>query len=360
VTGRLRFGLVGGGWRAEFFLRVAQALPDRFEVVGAVVRDPDKGRALEQGWGVPTHRTLDGLLGPTAQTPDFVVVSVLREAAPAIIRSLAERGVPVLTETPAAPDVAGLLELWPLLVQGAVVEVAEQYHLQPLLRTQIELARSGLLGPVTHAQVSVAHDYHGVSILRRLLGVGAEEAVVTAHAFTAPLVEGATRSGPPRAHALVDTVQTIAYLDYGDRTGVFDFTKGQYFSWVRTNRLLARGPLGEVRDEEVRFVRPDLTQMLWRIERVATGVNGNHEGHVLRGLIAGDEWRYRNPFEPARLSDDELAVAELLVRMGERVRGGPSVYSFAEAAQDHYLQLVVQQSVREGRPVRATAQPWAW
>ena len=359
-TKPIRFAIVGGGWRAGFYLRVADELPELFEVVGVVVRDPQKGRALESAWHVPTHRTLRSLLAAVPTAPLFVVVSVLREAAPQIIRDVAHLGLPVLAETPTAPDVAGLVELWPTVRDGAVVEVAEQYHLQPLIRSQIGIARSGLLGTVTHAQVSVAHDYHGISVLRRLLAVGAEDARITAHVFSAPLVDGPTRHGPPASFSVSDAAQTIAYLDFGDRTGLVDFTKGQYFSWVRTNRLLARGPHGEIMNDEVRFVRPDATTMRWRIERVQLGLDGNHEGHVLRGLVAGDAWHYVNPFEPARLSDDELAVAELLRRMAARALGGPPVYGFAEAAQDHYLQLLVQESAREGRTLRSHPQPWAW
>ena len=29
-----RFGVVGSGWRSEFFVRVARLMPDRFECVG--------------------------------------------------------------------------------------------------------------------------------------------------------------------------------------------------------------------------------------------------------------------------------------------------------------------------------------
>ena len=28
----IRFGVVGSGWRAEFFVRMARLMPDRFEV----------------------------------------------------------------------------------------------------------------------------------------------------------------------------------------------------------------------------------------------------------------------------------------------------------------------------------------
>ena len=58
------FAIVGGGWRAEFFLRVARALPDTLYAEAMVVRDPAKGKALEEEWGVQTFRTVDELKTP--------------------------------------------------------------------------------------------------------------------------------------------------------------------------------------------------------------------------------------------------------------------------------------------------------
>ena len=56
------FGIIGGGWRAEFFLRIARSLPERFRVAGMLVRDAAKGARLEAAFGVPTVRAP----GPTA------------------------------------------------------------------------------------------------------------------------------------------------------------------------------------------------------------------------------------------------------------------------------------------------------
>ena len=42
------------------------------------------------------------------------------------------------------------------------------------------------------------------------------------------------------------------------------------------------------------------------------------------GITLGDEWVYRNPFVPARLTDDEIAVATCLERMVAYVEGGPA------------------------------------
>ena len=141
--------------------------------------------------------------------------------------------------------------------------------------------------------------------------------------------------------------------------GVYDFAPEQYFSWIRANRLLIRGDRGEINDLEVRYLQDFRTPMFHSIRRVDTGEGGNLEGRFVRGLIAGDEWVYRNPFMPGRLSDDELAIAECLARMSAHVDGGPEFYSLAEATQDHYLQLLMQQAVTTGEVVTSTRQPWA-
>lgn len=48
---KVEFGIIGTGWRTEFFLRIAKALPERFEISSIMVRDESKGKALEQKWG---------------------------------------------------------------------------------------------------------------------------------------------------------------------------------------------------------------------------------------------------------------------------------------------------------------------
>ena len=83
------------------------------------------------------------------------------------------------------------------------------------------------------------------------------------------------------------------------------------------------------------------------------------EGHYLKGIQLGEQWIYRNPTVPARLSDEEIAMADVLQGMGEYARGGPEVYPLAEAMQDHYLGLLIRESAETGQTLIARAQPWA-
>ena len=349
--------IVGGGFRTVAFLRVAHELPAHFRVCGVVARRTTAARAIEAEWNVPTFGSVDELL--RSCSPDFVVVAVMPSDAPELIAELARRKIPVLTETPPAPAIATLLPLLNLVQAGSSIQVAEQYHLEPLLGSQIAITRSGMLGTVGEASVSVCHDYHGMSVLRRMLGIGFENATITAHERVAPLIAGPTRAGDPQEEHLLNETHTSAWLDFGDRLGSYDFSSDQYRSWIRSHSVLVRGDRGELRDERVRSLDQSGAPLHRSITRVAAGGAGNHEGLFLRGLALGDEWTYVNAFAPARLADDELSIAALLMGMQDYVHGGPEVYSLAEAAQDHYLQLAIKRAVISGEPVRTETQPWA-
>ncbi|MFJ6002769.1 Gfo/Idh/MocA family protein [Arthrobacter sp. NPDC092385] len=354
---RIRFGIVGSGWRSEFFLRVARELPDRFEVTGLVTRDEATGRRIRGEWNVRPFASVDDLVAGTS--PSFVVVSVPRDVAPRAIRHLAGLNVPVLTETPPAPDVEALASLYPLVGRGAIIQVAEQYHLSPLLRSQLRVAASGRLGDISQVLVAQCHDYHAVSIMRRALGVGFDDVSITAARFRSPLVKGPDREGDPREEVTVTADQLSARFDFGDRLGVYDFAEQQYFSWIRANRLLIRGHRGEINDAELQYLDDAGYPVATTFRRVAAGEGGNLEGFFLRGIMAGSEWVFRNGFIPARLSDDELAIAECLQRMSDRVQGGPDLYSLAEASQDHYLSLLMQEAAITGEAVRSRRQVWS-
>ncbi len=65
--------------------------------------------------------------------------------------------------------------------------------------------------------------------------------------------------------------------------------------------------------------------------------------------MAGDQWWYRNPFIPGRISDDEIAIATCLDAMATYLKTGQGYYGLAEACQDHYLALLIDQALRTGR-----------
>ena len=353
------FAIVGAGWRAEFFLRIVRACPDQFSITGMVVRNAEKGRAVEEKWGVRAFRSLDDLLSATA--PRFVVTSVPGRANPEIIKDLVRRGVPALSETPPALTLEAMVDLYETVAKhNGKVQVAEQYHLQPLHFARLACARSGRLGAISQAQVSYAGAYHGVSLIRRFLGVRFEDAVIRSMIFKSPIVKGPDRKGPPAKEEIAaDRPQALAWFDFGGRFGALDFVGDQYFSWIRDKRMLIRGERGEMTGDGVVYLKDYLTPVSLPFVRQVGGADGNLEGNYLKGVQLGDEWLYRNPFAPAPLTDEELAIAGCLAAMDETARTGKDFYSLAEACQDQYLSLIADKAAKTGETVRTQPQAWA-
>jgi len=352
----IRFGVIGTGWRTKFFLRVAHARPDLFEAAGVVTRDVEKAKEWVKPYTCPLFGSLDELL---TQKPMYVITSVPRSVNPAIITELVEKNMPVLSETPPAATVEEMEALYQLVQNGAKIAVAEQYYLQPHHEVRINLANSGKMGRISQAQVSVAHGYHGISLIRRLLGITYEDVTISARKFVSPVIHGLERYGLPEKEELIDSTQTIAQLDFGDKLGIFDFAGEQYRSYIRKQRILVRGDRGELINDRVNYLQDYRTPIQLDFERRNAGESGNLEGYYFKGIQLGAEWVYHNPLAPAALSDEDIAIGQCMLKMADYVGGAEPFYSLAEACQDRYLDIIMAQSLEEGIPIRTTQQIWA-
>ncbi|MDG4807770.1 Gfo/Idh/MocA family oxidoreductase [Micromonospora sp. WMMD1120] len=357
-TPQTRFGLIGSGWRGEFFLRLARSLPERFRATGVVTRTEARGAEVSAKWGVPSFRTAAELLAH--ERPDFVIVSVPWPVTPDATRELVAAGVPVLAETPPAPDLAGLRALWSDVGGSGLVQVAEQYLLMPGHAARLALVRAGVLGEPTSVQISSTHLYHAVSLIRGLLGVGYDAAEVNARAFVAPLANPLSPAGWSGDDTPQQMSTTLATIDFGGRMGLYDFTDNQWWNPLRGRRLVVRGSRGELVDDSVvRLVDPT-TPVESSLIRRQTGLDLNLEGLDLKHISFDGEVVYRNPFVGSGMSDDDIAVADILVRAGAWARDeGPAPYPLAEACQDHLISVAIEESVRTGAPVVTTRQAWA-
>ncbi|WP_041292875.1 Gfo/Idh/MocA family oxidoreductase [Kineococcus radiotolerans] len=352
-----RLALTGGGFRAGLHLDLLRRLPELFEVTGVLARGEASAAAATRR-GLPVHRDLDGLL---RAAPDVVVVSVPPAAAPGLVRELAGRGAAVLTETPPAADLAGLRALWEAVGPSGRVQVAEQYPLSPHNAARAEVVRRGLLGTPTSVQVSSTQLHHAAALLRGFLGVGARPARVVATATTAPLADPITRAGWTGSAHERPQVTTVATLDFGDgRSALYDFTETQTRNPLRARRLVVRGSAGELVDDRLVRLADPVTVLTSSIERRQTGQHQDLQGADLDHLALDGRVLFRNPFAGARLSDEEIAVTELLLRAAAWGRGeAPGPYPLAEAAQDHLLGLAIGASLAAGGPVVTAQEAWA-
>jgi len=343
--------MIGAGWRAEMFQRVSTGL-DTVDCVGAVVRSP-------RPYPVPTFGSLAECV--EAVHPDFVLTAVPWPDTPGFIQQAVALGLPVLAETPPAPDLEGLRSLWATVGGSHLVQVAEQYLMMPSHAGRGALVRSGAIGRPTQVQVSSTHQYHAVSLIRGLLGVARGPVTVRAVKLEAPLVDPLTKAGWTDDEAAKPATNTIATLDFGDgRSGVYDFTDNQWHNQLRFRRLSVRGSAGELlNDEVVRMVAPR-TLVRTPLVRRQTGYDMDLDGFDTDTITFGDEVLYRNPYPGRRWSDEEIALGTLLERTGAWVRGeGPEPYPLADGAQDHLIALAIEEAAASDRTVTTTTEAWA-
>ncbi len=353
-----RFGIIGGGWRAQQFLRLTRLLPAQVEVVGLVGRSREAADAMAARWGVPAYGSIAEL--KSAQRPEFVVSAVPWAEAPGVVEAAVELGLPILSETPPAPDIDGLRRLWQAVGSSGLVQVAEQYPLMPSHASRLELVRRGAIGTVTSVQVSSTHLYHAVALMRAFLGVRCELATVSARTFVAPLIDPLARDRWTDDDRPKDARTTIATIDFGGSMGLYDFTDNQWHNQLRSRRILVRGSAGEIsNDEVVRLVGPR-TIVRTPLVRRQTGYDLDLDGFDTDHISVGEAILYRNPFPGLRLNDDEIAISTLLTAMAAWVRcNGAAPYPLADACQDHLVSLAIEQSASTGSQVTTSVEAWA-
>ena len=339
---RPRIAVVGSGWRAEHFFRIIEALPGRFDLAAvAVRRETEVARLAERGIAAVTElRELGGV------EPDFVVVATPADANAAVCEALASNGHSVLLETPPGVNNDDLDRMLALERDGADIQVAEQYPHQPLLAARLAVIASGRLGEITSADVSVAHGYHGVALLRAALGVGIDDFQVSAQSHRSEIAIGPDRAGPPSQSGFGTSVRTVARITFGEQLGIYDWTDDQYFSWIRGLRFVVRGTRGELDGLDVKYLLDDGTPVQQTLRRWDTGLEGNLEQPGHRGYLLGDEWVYENPFPTDRLTDDEIAITTVLQQMSDHVANGSLAYSLAEAVHDTRISLAIGRAAR--------------
>jgi predicted dehydrogenase len=345
------FALIGSGWRARMFLKVAREL-GTIRCGGVVVRTP---RHLD----VPAFTSLDACLREVRL--DFVLTATPKPVTPGANTEAVDRGLPVLAETPPAPDLHGLRTLWSAVGDSGLVQVAEQYLMMPSHAARAALVATGVIGTPTQVQVSSTQHYHAVALIRGLLGAGRGVVAVRATRFTAPLVSPLSRTGWTDDDQAHPTTTTIATLDFGDgRSGVYDFTEQQTRNQLRFRRLTVRGSAGELHDDKVVRMADPRTLVRTPLVRRQTGYDLDLIGYDTEHITFGSEVLYRNPYPGRRWMDEEIAMATLLERMADWVRGeGPEPYPLAEGAQDQRLALAIEESADSDTTVTTSREVWS-
>jgi hypothetical protein len=94
--------------------------------------------------------------------------------------------------------------------------------------------------------------------------------------------------------------------------------------------------------------------------RRQTGHDLDLIGYDTEHITLGSEVLYRNPYPGRRWMDEEIAMATLLERTADWVRGeGLEPYSLAEGAQDQQVALAIEESADSDTTVTTSTEAWS-
>ena len=333
------FLIVGSGYRAEYFARVAAAHPDLFRAM-FLCRSPQKAALMTAHTGAPATDRLEDAL---AFRPDFVVVAVDRGHMADVTEEWALRGYPVVAETPVGASWAQLDRIWALSRdRGAKIVSCEQYQRHPVIARGLDLVRSGRIGRPLSASLSLAHDYHGISLIRRMLLVRGESYSLRAARTAAGVVATDSRYGAILDGSTVTEERDTAFITFDSgKTAVYDFSPVQYRTFIRSRHLTVRGDRGEWCDRIVMSVdgenQPERLFLMPELPPAYRAL----DTQALRDL--------RRTWTPELHLDtvqDEYAIAAFLMDMDAYLQGGPAPYPLSDALDDAVFWLLLTEAVR--------------
>ena len=136
----------------------------------------------------------------------------------------------------------------------------------------------------------------------------------------------------------VESKQRITVFNYGDKSAVYDFDFEQYFSDIRSSRVVIRGTNGEIVNNTCTYLKDGIPHS-FEIKRIAFGMEENLDGYSLLGITGDGKVLYTNPFKNIRFSDEDIAIATCLVKMKEYVENGVEFYSANEAFIDYNMMI---------------------
>ena len=297
--------LFGTGWRSMFYIRIAKALPELLEIVSVCTRKSERAEMLNaEGMNAVTD-SIKALSVPH----DIVIVSSGPDGFFSLMKMLDERHETVLTET----TFLSLSDRELDELSSMKGFVAEQYQYTPLFASAI--ASLDIIGNVDQLYLSGLHNHHAASIARIILGFsGCVPDEILSTSFPSRILCTGSRKGMTVNGGMENYERKIRALRFGDKLFINDFSSNQYASYLYGKHFEIRGDRGVITEREVRTVGDDGRPVVlpFIFHRDWTTGNGSL---TLSHVTLGSRTLFSNPFYPASLNDDEIAIAEILRRM---------------------------------------------
>lgn len=348
----LSFIIVGSGYRSEYFARVAKTYPHLFRAL-YLCRSQEKARLVTEHTGIAATTDEKDCI---AFRPDFAVIAVDRGHMARVAEEWVAKGFPVVTETPVGATKEELCRLWELGRNGAKIVCCEQYHRQPLLAKGLAEITAGRIGSPASMYISLLHDYHAASLIRRALNIPVGDPfVIRARELVSAVVETDSRPGAILDGRRTEAHRVQAWIDFASGKHVdHDFCPVQYRSYIRSRHLVVRGETGEWSDTVIHYLNQDNEP-----EKEFLLPEIPEKYRILDTQALRDRRRNWQPDLAPDTVQDEYAIATILLDMEAYLQGGASPYPLAEALEDAYFWLCLKEAADHPfTPLASAGMPW--
>lgn len=359
--GKYHFIIIGSGWRSLYYVRIAKAMPDILRLDAMYCRTQEKADKMAEEFSIHTTTSIEECVG---YKPDFAVVAVNKTSICDVSIEWMDRGITVLSETPAALDMDSLKKLYRYHMSDDKTDkkqvVAEQYREYPYNKARINLVNSGVLGDISCLNISIAHEYHGFSLIRAYLGIKPDENyTVSGKIYEFPTTQTLTRYDKFTDGRTAPKKRCVAAFEFeSGKVAWYDFDSEQYRSPIRKNMIKVQGVRGELINNELYYLDEN---NLGRKETIVTDINkvmtGNGNPNLaqvneIKKIAFGDKILYEPVWGLRGLSEDETAIATLMCKTAEYSRGQAlPPYSLENALADAYAAILLDEAVRTSNKV---------
>lgn len=359
--GKYHFIIIGSGWRSLYYVRIAKAMPDILRLDAMYCRTQEKADKMAEEFSIHTTTSIEECVG---YKPDFAVVAVNKTSICDVSIEWMDRGITVLSETPAALDMDSLKKLYRYHMSDDKTDkkqvVAEQYREYPYNKARINLVNSGVLGDISCLNISIAHEYHGFSLIRAYLGIKPDENyTVSGKIYEFPTTQTLTRYDKFTDGRTAPKKRCVAVFEFeSGKVAWYDFDSEQYRSPIRKNMIKVQGVRGEFINNELYYLDENNVgrkeTIVTDINKVMTG-NGNPnlaQVNEIKKIAFGDKILYEPVWGLRGLSEDETAIATLMCKTAEYSRGQAlPPYSLENALADAYAAILLDEAVRTSNKV---------
>ena len=377
---KIRFIIVGSGWRSLFYARIAKALPEVFELGAMLCRTAEKAAKIAGEHHIHTTTSIEEC---KAYNPDFAVVAVNKASIADVSMEWMNYGFTVLCETPASLNMDTLDKLWSMHLEGKRLVVAEQYTAYPTYKSMLDILNSGIIGKPDCINISLAHDYHGTSLMRAFLQQnGTEQFTISAKEYFFNTVETLTRHNDFKDGRIALKRRVVATFTFDNgQIGWFDFDSEQYRSPIRKNHIKVQGMKGELLDNTIYFLDENYTaqQGTFCKKTIPSEIFRNNPDPTSQFETSeitfsrtdlGSKVVYAPEFGLCGLNEDETAIAHLMKQTAEytwasKTSDETAIYLckkmeflLRNALQDSYMSILLQKAIDARAVVESEVKEW--